>query len=93
LASQGVADVNWVSLIDLDPRVYAHPPWVLRPGLERVGLIDQGLEPKEHVGTWLKEIGSAKSKDGIYDFIDISKQEYLDEPHSHLPRLWDHFRE
>jgi len=59
----------------------------------RVGLIDQGLEPKEHVGAWLKEIGSGKPKDGIYYFINISKQEYLDTPHAHLPRLWDHFRQ
>jgi len=93
LASQGIAGANWISLIDPEPNVYAHPPWVLRHGLERVGLINQGLEPKEYVGVWLKELGSGKPKDGIYDFIDISKQEYLDAPHTHLPRLWDHFRE
>lgn len=56
------------------------------------GLI-QGLEPKEHVETWLKEIHSGKLMDGINDFIDISKQEYLDDPHTHLPRLWDHLQE
>jgi hypothetical protein len=93
LAGHDLTVANWVSLIDPESRVYAHPPWVLRPGLERVGLIDQGLEPKEHVGTCLKEIGSGKPKDGIYDFIDISKQEYLDDPHTQLPRLWDHFRQ
>ena len=93
LAGHGLAGVNWVSLIDPEPALSSHPPWVLRPGLERVGLIDQGLEPKEHVETWLKEIRSGKPRDGINDFIDISKQEYLDDPHTHLPRLWGHFRE
>ena len=93
LAGHGLAGVNWVSLIDPEPALSSHPPWVLRPGLERVGLIDQGLEPKEHVETWLKEIRSGKPRDRINDFIDISKQEYLDDPHTHLPRLWDHFRQ
>jgi len=93
LGGQGVAGANWISLTDPEPALYSHPPWVLRPGLERVGLINHSLEPKEYVGIWLKEISSGKPKDGIYDFIDISKQEYLDDPHTHLPRLWDHFRE
>jgi hypothetical protein len=93
LASQGIAGTNWISLIDPEPKVYAHPPWVLRHGLERVGLINQGLEPKEYVGTWLENIGCIKPRDLVYDFIDISKQEYLDDPHTHLPRLWNHFRE
>jgi hypothetical protein len=93
LAGQGIAGANWISLIDPEPPLHSHPPWVLRPGLERVGLIDQGLEPNEQVETWLKEIGSGKPKDGIYDFIDINKQEYMDDPHTHLPRLWDHFRQ
>jgi len=93
LAGQGVAVANWVSLIDPHPPLYSYPPWVLRSGLERIGLLDQGMEPKEQVETWLKEISSGKTKDGIYNFIDISKQEYLDDPHTHLPRLWDHFRE
>jgi len=92
LAGHGLTVANWVSLIDPEPKVYAHPPWVLRHGLEKVGLIDQGLEPKEYVGIWLKEIGSGKPKNRIYNFIDISKQEYLDDPHTHLLRLWDHFR-
>jgi hypothetical protein len=92
LGGQGVAGANWISLTDPEPALYSHPPWVLRPGLERVGLIDHSLEPKEHVETWLENIGSIEPMDDIYDFIDISKQEYLDNPHTHLPRLWDHFR-
>jgi len=69
---------------------------LLGPSRSKVGSLDrliQATKPKEHVGTWLKEIGSGKPKDGIYVFIDISKQEYLDDPHTHLPRLWDHFRQ
>ena len=93
LAGHGLIVANWVSLIDPEPPLHSHPPWVLWRGLERIGLLDQGMEPKEHVETWLKEIGSGKPKDGINDFIDISKQEYLDDPHTHLPRLWDHFRQ
>ena len=93
LASQELAGANWLNLIDPDSRLYSQPPWILRTGLERIGLLDQGLEPKDQVETWLKEIRSGKPRDGIKDFIDISPQEYLDDPHTHLPRLWDHFRE
>lgn len=93
LASQGLAGVNWLSLIDPEPRIFTQPPWIIRTGLERIGLLDRGLAPKEQVETWLKEIHSGKPRDGFNDFIDISPQEYLDDPHTHLPRLWDHFRE
>ena len=60
--------------------------------MAQVGLLDRGIEPKEHVETWLENIGSIKPRDDIYDFIDISEQEYLDNPHTHLSRLWNHFR-
>jgi len=93
LASCGLSGANWLSLIDPELRLRSQPPWVLRSGLERVALIDHGPEPKEQVETWLKEIRSGRPRDGINDFIDISKQEYLDDPHTHLPRLWDHFQE
>lgn len=93
LAGQGLAGATWLSLIDPEPTLYSQPPWILSPGLERIGLLDQGQEPKEQVETWIKEIRSGKPRDGINDFLDISKREYLDDPHTHLPRLWDHFRE
>jgi hypothetical protein len=93
LAYQGLAGANWVSLIDPEPRLYSHPPWALRHGLERIGLIDHGLEPKEQVEAWFKETVSIEPKDEINDFIDISRDEYLDDPRTHLPRLWDHFQE
>ena len=93
LAGQGVAGANWISLIDPEPPLHSHPPWVLRSGLERIGLLDRGLEPKEQVETWLENIESIEPRDDIHDFIDISKDEYLDNPPTHLPRLWDHFQE
>ncbi len=93
LGSQGVAGVTWLSLIDPEPRLCTQPPWSLRPGLERVSLLDQHGEPKEHIETWLKAIFSSKPRDEINDFIDISPKEYIIDPYTHLPRLWDHFQE
>jgi hypothetical protein len=93
LANQGIAGAVWLSLVDPEPGLYAHPPWGLRSGLERVGLLDQDLEPKEYVEFWLKEIRTSEPRDGRADFIDISPEEYVDDPQAHLPRLWNHFRE
>jgi hypothetical protein len=93
LASQGVAGANWISLVDPEPPIFSHPPWVLRPGLERIGLLDRSLEPKEQVENWLKGIRFSDKVTGEYNFIDISKEEYHDDPYTHLPRLWEHFRE
>lgn len=93
LARQGVAGANWISLIDPVPPLHSHPPWVLRAGLERIGLLDHGMEPKEQVETWFENIESVEPRDDIYNFIDVSRDEYLDNPPTHLPRLWDHFQE
>jgi len=93
MAGQGLAGATWLSLIDPEPRLCTQPPWNLRPGLERIGLLHQGMEPKEHVETWLKDIQSGEPRDGGDDFIDISPKEYMANPHTHLPRLWNHFRE
>jgi hypothetical protein len=93
LAGQGVAGTNWISLIDPELPLHSHPPWVLRSGLERIGLLNQGMEPKEQVETWLENIESIEPSDDVYDFIDIGKQEYLDDPHTHLRRVWNHFWE
>ena len=92
-AEQGLTGVNWLTLIDPEPKLRRQPPWLLRPGLERVGFLDHGLEPKEHVETWLRKVHSSETKDGTTDFIDISLEEYMADPHTHFPRLWDHFRE
>jgi hypothetical protein len=93
LSCTGLAGINWVSLVDPELRLYSYPPWVLRPGLERIGLLDQGLEPKDYVETWLNAICSITPRDRINDFIDISVEEYLADPHTHFLRLWDHFQE
>jgi hypothetical protein len=93
LAGQGVAGADWISLIDPEPPLRSHPPWVLRSGLEGLSLLDQGMEPKEGVETWLENIEALEPRDDAYDFIDITKEEYLEDPPSHLPRLWNHFRE
>ena len=92
LALHGLAGMNWLNLIDPEPRLHSYPPWVLRSGLGRLGILDEGLEPKEHVATWLNAIGSISQKDGVDDFIDINVEEYLADPQIHLLRLWDHFR-
>jgi hypothetical protein len=93
LAGQGLAGVTWLSLIDPEPRLRTGPPWVLRPGLEQIALLDQGQEPKEWVERLLEVVRSSELRQRRNDFIDISPEEYLADPHTHLPRLWDHFLE
>jgi hypothetical protein len=90
-ARQGLAGASWLSLIDPKPNLCAYPPWVLRNGLERAGLLDQRGEPKEYVEDWLNGIHSIKPKEGLNDFIDISVDEYLDDPQTHFTRLWNRF--
>ena len=93
LAKLGLAGVTWLSLIDPEPRLHTHPPWGQRPGLERVGLLGQDLEPKEWVELLLKEIRTTEIRHEDKDFIDLSPEEYLTDPQPHLFRLWEHFRE
>jgi len=93
LAHQGLAGVNWLSLIDPKPDLCSHPPWILRTNLERTGLLDQRVEPKENVEDWINEVHSIKPDEAINDFIDITVEEYLADPQIHFHRLWDHFLE
>ncbi len=93
LVGQGITGVDWLSLIDPQPPVRKQPPWVLKSGLDRVGLLSHSVEPKEHVETLLGVFRSGEADYKIEDFIDISKEEYVSEPHTHLPRMWEHFRE
>ncbi len=93
VAGQGITGLNWISLMDPEPGLHKQPPWALKPGLHRVGLLDHGAEPKDNVETWLGEFLSWEPGEKIEDFIDIDKEEYTSDPHTHLPRLWDHFRE
>jgi len=93
LAKQDLPGVTWLSLIDPEPRLHTQPPWGQWPGLEHVGLLNHGLEPKEWVEPLLKEIRTTETRHENNDFIDLSPEEYLVDPQTHLFRLWDHFRE
>ena len=75
------------------PNLCSYPPWILRTNLERTGLLDQRVEPKEDVEDWLNGVHSIEPDEAIHDFIDVSVEEYLDEPQTHFRRLWDHFLE
>jgi hypothetical protein len=63
------------------------------PGLEKTGLLDQGGDPKKGVEALIRLIRSEAQRRGITEFIDIDQKEYLENPDTHLRRLWDHFRE
>ena len=92
LAEQDPEGVNWVSLCDPEAAAKAAPPWSLKPGLSQVGLLDCGLEPKPWVEEWSKQLRSTKPKQGGNDFIDLSLEEYLENPSMHLSRLWNHYK-
>ena len=83
--------MTWLSLIDPEPRLHTQPPWGQRPGLERVGLLGQDLEPKDLVEPLLKEIRTTETRPEDNDFIDLSPEEYLADQQTHLFRLWEHF--
>jgi hypothetical protein len=91
-----VFGASWVTLVDPANDIRNRPPWSLRRGLKEAGLFDRNLEPKEHVETWLEDLGSGDRcdrDDRIGDFIYIGRKEYLSDPYTHMARLWDHFRE
>ncbi|MBU2497371.1 MAG: hypothetical protein KKE57_00570 [Proteobacteria bacterium] len=91
LAEQGLEGVVWASLVDPEPILRRDPPWLLRPGLEQVGLLQEDLEPKRWVEDLLKEIQSSGEAGKGREFIDLSPEEYLADPRKHLSRLWGHF--
>jgi len=93
LAGAVPAGAAWTSLIDPHPKLNSEPPWGMRHGLNGIGLLDHGAEPKEQVETWLRAIRSILPHKGADEFIDISREEYTADPRTHLLRLWDHFRE
>jgi hypothetical protein len=93
LTTSGLAGAIWLNLTDPEPRLYTEPPWDVRPDLDQVGLLDQGMEPKEWVEPWLTEIQATEARAEADDFIDLSPEEYISDPHTHLSRLWGHFRE
>jgi len=93
IAAQGPSSLNWMSLIDPEPELYKAIPWSLKPGLNRTGLLDPGFEPKKHTEEWIKTARVAEIGGRGSEFIDISREEYLDDPAMHLARLYDHFIE
>lgn len=92
-AARGLAGITWLNLQDPEQRLQGHPPWNLRPGLATAGLLNRDGEPGEKIEVLLEEIRSTKTMDDPYDFIDLSRDDYLEDPSIHFERLWDHFRE
>jgi hypothetical protein len=93
VTEQGLAGVSWLSLADPRPLLRTEPPWRQRPGLGQAGLLDWGLEPKGETRTWIEQIFKDESHGRILEFIDVSRDEYKEDPEAHLTRLWDHFRQ
>lgn len=93
LASQGIGGVHWLTLVDPRPGTNRQPPWSLHRGLERAGLLDYRLEPKEGVDTWLAGTRLQGKTEHGFDFIDLSRDDFLLDPRAHLARLRDHFLE
>lgn len=91
--SRGLEGITWMSLADPDPSLLRDPPWALYPQAARAGLLDYHLEPKPEVEECVKHLkGSGSGKMG-FDFIDISREEYRENPGMHLCRLWGHFKD
>jgi hypothetical protein len=93
LARQGLRGVAWITLVDPDPLLHKAPPWGLHSGLEQCGLLDRDLEPKLWVEDWIREVKRQEPRKNPNEFIDLTEEEYLEEPEMHLRRLWRHFRE
>lgn len=93
LGRRGTASLSWWTLVDPEPGLRKEIPWVLRPGLDRTGLLDPGLEPAKGAEGWLKVARAAEPGRKMDGFIDIDREEYLSDPPRHLLRLWDHFLE
>jgi hypothetical protein len=50
------------------------------------------LDPKPWVEEWIKHLGGTKMKPGRENLIDLSLEEYLGNPSTHVSRLWNHFK-
>jgi len=90
-SEHGLAGVVWASLVDPEPPLRREPPWLLRPGAERVGLLQQDLEPKEWAEGLFRELHSSCGEGKAGNFIDLSPEAFLEDPRTHLSRLWGHF--
>jgi hypothetical protein len=61
--------------------------------LERTGLLDQRLNPKDWVEDWINQIRAVEPLEKSSDFLDLSPEKYLADPEMHFVRLWYHFME
>jgi hypothetical protein len=91
--SRGPQGLTWITFVDAEPQALQAPPWGLRPDLGRVGLLDYQLNPKPQAEECIEEIRASEQSKKTYDFIDISREEYMEEPGMHILRLFEHFRE
>lgn len=92
-ARQQAEGIVWVNLMDPQGQLLSQPPWCLETSLAEAGLLDRRGEPKEGVDVWVAQMRSGEKQAGVTDFIDMGREEYADDPRTHLTRLWDHFRE
>jgi hypothetical protein len=93
LAAQMLQGGVWFNLCDPEPGLYADPPWLIYPGLERAGLLDQRLNRKGWVEEWINMVKAVEPSEKSRDFLDLSPEEYLADPEKHFARLWHHFVE
>jgi len=91
LSRQGLKGVVWANLVDPEPPLLREPPWLLKAGAERLGLLRQDLEPKEWVERLFRELLSGRGDVKGNGFIDLGPEEFMADPRTHLTRLWDHF--
>jgi hypothetical protein len=93
LAEQGPAGIVFPTLVDPEPAMHRFPPWSIKPELRHLGIMDRTLEPKDSIEALIRHLAAASPKEGCFDYIDLSKDEYGSDPEKHFSRLWDHFRE
>jgi hypothetical protein len=93
LGESGVTGLCWPNLADPVPPLLSSPPWNRETGLARAGLLSPSLEPKPWIEALFKAVKNNHPLENPYNFIDIDQKTYLENPGTHLFRLWDHFRE
>jgi hypothetical protein len=90
--NQGLEGMTWMSLVEPEPFARQAPPWVLRSDLGRAGLLNYQLDPKPWSEACIKDMKNSGTNEKAYDFIDVSRDEYAENPEMHVLRLWDHFK-
>lgn len=93
LAGYGASSLSWMTLVDPVPRIQNGIPWVLKPGLSKLGLFHPDLEPRRHAEEWIGTARKTEPGGRSLDFIDLGREEYLSDPSMHIARMWDHFQE